>query len=359
MPDDGPATARAIGLRYVRPYDDPGFTRAKHGRGFRYLDRRGRALRDAATLDRVRALVIPPAWTRVWIARDPRAHIQATGVDAKARRQYVYHPHWRTARDDAKYGRLAAFCRELPGLRRRVARDLACDCLCRESVAATVIALIESGHLRVGNDVYARTNRSYGATTLECRHLRLHGDRIELSYVGKSGVAHRVAIEDAGIARVVRKCRALPGRRLFQYRDRSGAHAISSSDVNGYLRGSVGAAYSAKDFRTWAATLWCALLLGHEDPPTGVTAARRAVRTAIREVADRLGHTPAVCRSSYVHPGVLAGFADGRLQAALPASLRTRAVRGVRDLRAAERHLIPLLVKTQVRARGAATATAR
>lgn len=340
---DGPATAADCGLRYVRPYDDGGFTRKRAGKGFTYTDARGRRC-DARTVARIRSLAIPPAWQGVWIARDPRAHIQATGRDARNRRQYIYHPRWSEARAAAKYGRLASFCRALPALRRRIAHDLACNCLCRETVAATVIALIESGHLRVGNDAYARANGSYGATTLEGRHLHLHGDHIELAYRGKSGIKRRIEVRDPKLARLVRKVRTLPGRRLFQYRDGDAVHPISSNDVNRYLRDVVGAHHSAKDFRTWAATLRCALVLGREPPPTSKTAGQRTIRRAIAEVADHLGHTPTVCRASYVHPRILDAFRDGRLQRALPARLLRRTA-DVTALRLAEPKIVPLLAR--------------
>lgn len=340
--EEARATAAAIGLRHVLPYQSPGFTRRRSGGGFTYVDDRGRRIGDRAAVERARHLAIPPAWVEVWICRDARGHIQAAGRDARRRLQYIYHPRWREVRSAQKYGRLASFTRALPGLRRRVARDLRCPCLCRETVAASVVALIESGHLRVGNDVYARENGSYGATTLECRHLRLHGAHIELKYRGKSGIPRHIEIEHPSLAAVVRRLRALPGRRLFQYRDDGGLHPVSANDVNAYLHETIGAAYSAKDFRTWAASLWCALVLGREAPPDGVTARKKAVRAAICEVADRLGHTPTICRTSYIHPGVLAAYDDGRLHRRLPQRL-CRTTRGIATLRAAERHVLALL----------------
>lgn len=337
------AAAIAVGLHHVVPYESAGFTRRRAGRGVRFVDGRGRAIRSASTIARARALVIPPAWTEVWISADARGHVQAVGRDARGRLQYVYHPRWSEARSAAKYGRLAKFTRRLPQLRRRLGRDLRCKCLCRETAIASVVALIESGHLRVGNEAYRRENGSYGATTLEVRHLRLHGAHIDLSYRGKSGIRRRVHLEDAALAAVMRRERALPGRRLFQYRDDHGLHHVTSSDVNQYVREVIGREASAKDFRTWAASMRCALVLGREPPVDGITARRRHVRTAIAEVADALGHTPTVCRTSYIHPGLIAAYHDGRLFKRLPARLRRTPSAGVADLRAAERHVLALL----------------
>jgi DNA topoisomerase-1 len=341
----GPAAAKDAGLHYVLPYEDRGLTRKRAGRGFAYQDGAKR-VRAAATIARIDALAIPPAWRDVWIARDPRGHVQAAGRDARGRLQYRYHDRWRAARDVAKYDRLIDFCRRLPALRRRIARDLKCSCACRESVAATVVSLIERGHLRVGNDEYTRTNGTYGATTLECRHVRVRGAHVELRYRGKSGVARHIEVEDGPLGRAIARVRAMPGRRLFQYVDDAGRHALTSSDVNHYLHESIGDEFSAKDFRTWAATLSCALLLAAAEAPTSERGRRRAVAAVVREVADRLGHTPAVCRKSYLHPRVLDHFGDGDLAAAFPPRLRARATEhiDVDVLRAAEPHLVKLLL---------------
>jgi DNA topoisomerase-1 len=320
---EGRAAAKQAGLHHVRPYEDRGLSRKRAGRGFVYQDGATR-VRAAATIARIEALVIPPAWRDVWISRDPLGHVQAAGRDARGRLQYRYHDQWRVSRDLAKYDRLIDFCRRLPALRRRIARDLQCPCVCRTSVAAAVVALIERGHLRIGNDEYTRTNHTYGATTLETRHVRVRGAHVELRYRGKSGVDRHIEVEDRELGRAIARVRALPGRRLFQYLDESGRHALTSNDVNAYLHDLIGDEFSAKDFRTWAATLSCALLLSAAEAPTSDRAMRRTAAAAIREVADRLGHTPAVCRKSYLHPRVLDDFATGGLASAFPPTLRAR-----------------------------------
>jgi DNA topoisomerase-1 len=329
----------------VVPHADPGFSRRRRGKSFAYHDADGRRVARPETLARIRRIVIPPAWEQVWIAADPVGHIQAAGRDARGRMQYRYHPQWREARDGVKYAKLADFCTALPALRRRLQKDLSCACICRASVAATVIALLERGHLRVGNDEYTRENGTYGATTLENRHLRLRGARIELGYRGKSGIQRRVSIEDRVLARVIAKVKALPGKRLFQYVGDDGRpHPITSSDVNAYLRDAIGEQFSAKDFRTWAASVWCALRLAAIEVPGAKAAQKRALREVICEVAARLGHTPTVCRKSYVHPRVVEAWTDGELASAFPPRLRASAARGVDfdDLRAAEKWIVRL-----------------
>jgi DNA topoisomerase-1 len=256
--------------------------------------------------------------------------------------QYRYHARWRAARDADKYGRLLRFCRALPRLRRRVTRDLHCACTCRASVAAAVVALLERGHLRIGNDEYARANHTYGATTLETRHVRVRGGHLELSYRGKSGKQQMIEVDDSELGRAIARVRSLPGRRLFQYLDGDARHALTSNDVNRYLHETIGDGFSAKDFRTWAATISCALGLASLEPPASERAAKRAIAEVIRGVADELGHTPAVCRSAYVHPRVLDAFRAGRLPRAFPP--RLRAVHpDVRAMRQAEPYLARVL----------------
>ncbi|HEY0191985.1 MAG TPA: hypothetical protein VGC42_12785 [Kofleriaceae bacterium] len=285
----------------------------KRGTKFRYLDQRGAAVREAATLERIRALAIPPAWTEVWIAADANGHIQATGRDAKGRKQYRYHDKWRDVRDAAKYHRLVAFCDALPKLRAMVERDLACSCLCKTKVVATVVALMERAQLRVGNEEYARQNGSYGATTLRSRHVRIHGNTLELSYRGKSGVARKVKINDRKLTRIVRSCRELPGQRLFQYVDGDAVHPISSNDVNDYLHQATGGPFTAKDYRTWAATLAAAWLLCAQEAPGTQRDCKRCVKQVIDAVAQQLGHTPAICRASYIHPRIVDDFGAKKL----------------------------------------------
>jgi DNA topoisomerase-1 len=317
------AAARAVALRYVSD-ERRGITRHRRGKEFSYADAGGRALRDPATLSRIRALAIPPAWTAVWISPDPDGHIQATGRDARGRKQYRYHPRWRLVRDEAKYHRLVAFCGALPALRTAVERDLACACLCKRKVVATVVALMERAQLRVGNDEYARENGSYGATTLRDRHARFHGDTLELVYRAKGGIPRRVRMTDRRLARIVRRCRDLPGQRLFQYRDGGAVRPISSTDVNAYIREVTGGPFTAKDYRTWAATLGAALLLCALDRPGTARGCKRCIQEVLVAVAERLGHTPAICRKSYVHPRLLDDFAAARLEPALARAIRRR-----------------------------------
>jgi DNA topoisomerase I len=311
--DGDPAAAAAAVALHHSGDGEPGLRRVKRGSGFRYLDARGAVVRDAATLSRIRALAIPPAWTDVWIAADARGHIQATGRDARGRKQYRYHARWREVRDAAKYHRLVAFCAALPRLRAAVERDLACSCLCKSKVIATVVALMERAQLRVGNEEYARHNRSYGATTLRDRHARIRGDTLELAYRGKGGLARRIRITDRRLARIVRRCRDLPGQRLFQYVDGDAIHPISSTDVNDYLREVTGGPFTAKDYRTWAATLAAAWLLCAERRPATQRDCKRCVARVVGAVAEQLGHTPAVCRASYIHPQIVDDFAADKL----------------------------------------------
>ena len=309
-----PRTAAAVaGLRYSSP-EEPGIARRRSGRGFSYRGPDGRLVRSEDTLARIRALAIPPAWRDVWICLDPRGHLQATGRDARGRKQYRYHPRWRVVRDEAKYYRLLEFCQALPRLRRRVESDLACTCLCREKVTAAVVSLLERAQLRIGNEEYARQNESYGATTLENHHARVRGTELELRFRGKGGAERRVRLRDRRLARMVRRCRELPGQRLFQFVGEDGAPApITSGDVNDYLREATGGPFTAKDFRTWAATLACAVHLAARPCEGSERRRKREVNEAVAAVAAQLGNTPAVCRRSYIHPVVIERFMDGDL----------------------------------------------
>jgi DNA topoisomerase I len=262
--------------------------------------------------------VIPPAWTDVWICPDPRGHLQATGRDARGRKQYRYHPRWREVRDEDKYGRLAEFGRALPAIRRRIARDLRRRGLPREKVLAAVVALLETTFIRVGNDEYARTNNSYGLTTMRDAHVRVSGSKVRFLFRGKSGVRHELELDDRRLARIVRQCRDLPGQELFQYLDERGAVVdVGSEDVNEYLKAITGTAFTSKDFRTWAGTVLAATLLCDEEPSTSATAGKRVIARAIDEVARRLGNTRAVCRKSYVHPAVIDAYLDGTIARAM------------------------------------------
>jgi DNA topoisomerase-1 len=291
-----------------------GIVRERHGKSFRYVTTSGRVIRDAATLARIRSLAIPPAWTSVWISADPCGHIQATGRDARGRKQYRYHPEWRQVRDAAKYHRFVELCRALPKIRHAVERDLAAKHLDRRKVIATVVSLIEQAQLRVGNDEYARINKSYGATTLENRHAKFHGATLELSYRAKGGIERRVRVHDRRLTRIVRMCHDLPGKRLFEYVDEAGdVRAVTSADVNDYLREVSGGEFTAKDYRTWAATLGAALLLAATEHPGTARGCKSAIKRVLEQVAGRLGHTVAICRASYVHPRLLDDFTAGRL----------------------------------------------
>jgi DNA topoisomerase-1 len=322
------AAAELARLRYSSS-DEPGLVRRRRGRGFGYERSDGRRVTDKQTLARIRSLAIPPAWRDVWICADPDGHLQAVGRDARGRKQYRYHPRWRGVRDAAKYTRLAEFCRALPRLRRRVAADLDCDCLCKEKVVALVVSLLERTQVRVGNDEYARTNDSYGATTLRDRHARVRGSAVELRFRGKGGKSYRVSLRDQRMAALVRRCRELPGQRLFQYLDDSGKPVpVTSTDVNLYVREVTGGPFTAKDFRTWAATMACATLLATREPGQSQTARKREVKEIVQTVADQLGNTPTVCRNSYIHPAVIEGYMEGRL----PDSLARVARRVRRDV---------------------------
>jgi DNA topoisomerase I len=318
--------AGAAGLRHAQDYG-PGIRRRRHGRGFQYLRPSGNALRDEATLAHIRSLAIPPAWTDVWISSDPQGHLQATGRDLRGRKQYRYHPLWRRVRDDAKYGRAVVFATVLPLVRARVARDLGKRGLPRDKVVAAVVRLLEATLIRVGNEEYARANRSFGLTTLRTRHAVAGGAWIRFRFRGKSGKDHLVRIRDPRLARIVRACQALPGPVLFQYRNGQGRpRPVSSDDVNRYLREITGRDFTAKEFRTWAATVRTAWELEALPPAVSGAQARRNVSRALAAVAGRLGNTPAICRTSYVHPGVVGAY----LQGTLGDRLRARAAGGGR-----------------------------
>ena len=312
-PPEALVFAQAVGLSYVHDHD-PGITRRRSGKGFAYRGPGGEPMKDKATLERIHALVIPPAWTDVWICADPKGHIQATGRDQRGRKQYLYHPEWRTHRDESKYDRMAAFGRALPSLRQRVEHDLNRHGLSREKVLAAVVRLLEMTLIRVGNDEYAQQNKSFGLTTLRKRHVDVTGAGAVFEFRGKSGKIHRTGFRDRRLAAIVRRCEELPGQRLFQYVDEDGhRHAVGSHEVNAYIREAVGDGFSAKDFRTWAGTLTCALALREVEPPSSETEAKRIINACVKQTAARLGNTPAVCRSSYIHPAVFVSYAEGEL----------------------------------------------
>jgi DNA topoisomerase-1 len=337
----GAQSAREAGLYYASDAD-PGITRVKIGRAFGYRGVDGRPVRDRATLERIRSLVIPPAWEKVWIAPKANAHLQATGRDARGRKQYRYHPRWTAVRDETKYTRMLAFARVLPAIRRRVAADLRRTPLSRERVLATVVALLERTLIRVGNDEYARTNGSFGLTTLLDRHVDVRGRRVRFRFRAKSGVMQKIDLEDALLARSVQRCQDLPGQTLFQYVDETGAQrTISSTDVNGYIREIAGQEFTAKDFRTWSGTVLAACALCSDIELASATARKRFVSEAIGDVASRLGNTKAVCRKCYVHPTVIDAFLDGDTIA--PFVRTTGTARSRHQLSAEEAAVVKLL----------------
>ena len=305
--------AEEAGLVYV---DDsrPGFTRRRSGTGFGFRDTKGVPIRDPAVIKRIRSLAIPPAYTDVWICPRANGHIQATGRDAKGRKQYRYHPDFRQARDATKFGRIMAFADVLPGIRARVDRDMSLRGLPRDKVLATVVHLLETTLIRVGNDDYARTNKSYGLTTLRDPHVKIEGAELKFRFKGKSGQTWNLSLKDRRVARIVKACQDLPGQELFQYLDEDGVRRdVTSADVNAYLREVTGEEITAKDFRTWAGTVLAALALREFEAFDSQAKAKTNLRAAIERVAARLGNTPTVCRSCYIHPQVLDCYVEGAL----------------------------------------------
>ena len=314
-PRAGESSAREAGLRYVSD-EEPGITRTRRGDHFDYRHPDGSAVTDEATLARIRSIVIPPAWREVWISPAPRGHIQATGRDARGRKQYRYHPRWRELRDEDKYERMLDFARVLPRIRRRVDRDLRRRGLPREKVVALVVRLLESTLARVGNEEYAQQNRSFGLNTLRTRHARVGRETVRFVFRGKHGVEHSVGVRDRRLARVVRQCQDLPGQALFQYREPDGSlHRVDSDDVNSYLREASGRDFTAKDFRTWAGTVLAARALQELEAVDSEAQAKRNVVAAIESVARQLGNTRTVCRRCYVHPAVIDAYLEGTMLA--------------------------------------------
>ena len=305
--------AKEAGLRYATD-ERPGIRRQKHGSGFRYVDPGGTTISDARERKRVKRLAIPPAWTDVWVAADPRAHLQATGRDAKGRKQYRYHERFREVRDDAKYERMIDFARALPKIRARVDADLGTTGLSKEKVLATIVRLLETTLIRVGNEEYAKDNDSFGLTTLREKHVQVDGSRMRFRFRGKSGKDHDVDTRDRRVARVIKALQELPGQELFTYVDEQGeVRRLDSDDVNAYLREIAGEDFTAKDFRTWAGTVLAAQSLAAIEPVANIRHARKNVSAAVTRVASRLGNTPAVCRKCYIHPAILESYIDGEL----------------------------------------------
>ena len=310
--DESAEAAEEAGLRYVSD-DRPGYTREANGEQFEYLDTEGKRIRDEQRLLRIKRLAIPPAWTDVWICPSPIGHIQATGRDARRRKQYLYHHYWRELRDENKFGRLADFAKALPRIRKRIDHDIKLRGLPREKVLATVVRLLERTFIRIGNDEYARENKSFGLTTIKDRHVTLRGTHLRFRFRGKSGRQHEVDVRDGQIAKIISKLQELPGQDLFQYIDDDGeVRDVRSQDVNDYLREITNEDVTAKDFRTWAGTLLLALALNVQGGFETKKQAKANIRTAICAVSELLGNTPTICRRCYVHPAVLEAYSASR-----------------------------------------------
>jgi len=308
---DSLEAAEDAGLRYVSD-EQPGFSRQRRGEEFEYFDTKGKPIRDEQRLLRIKRLAIPPAWSDVWICPSPNGHIQAIGRDARRRKQYRYHERWREIRDENKYGRLVSFGKALPKIRRRLKKDLTLSGLPREKVLATIVQLLERSLIRVGNEEYARENRSFGLTTMQDRHVDVKGSKLRFRFRGKSGRQHEVDVTDRRIARIVSRLQDLPGQSLFQYLDDEGnARDITSQYVNEYLREITGEDFTAKDFRTWAGTVLAAIALSTAGEFETKKQAKANIKHAISAVAEVLGNTPAVCRQCYIHPIVLETYLKG------------------------------------------------
>lgn len=342
-PSISEAHAEEAGLRFVSD-SDPGIARTKPNKLWRYTRRDGTIVKDNRTLDRIRMLAIPPAWTDVWIAPQANGHIQATGRDARGRKQYIYHSDWTKTRDEAKYHRILEFAKLLPRIRRAIKRDIAKPGLGRNKVLATIAQLLESTLIRVGNQEYARDNQSFGLSTLQDKHVSFSGNEVRFKFRGKTGKEWRLKISDRRVARIVRSCQELPGQHLFQYEDDDGEVCqVTSSDVNDYLRSVAKADVTAKDYRTWAGTVLAAMALKEFDEVGSDAAAKRNVKAAIVAVATRLGNTPTICRKCYVHPEVLECYLEGKLLETLGQKVKRELKCHLPGLPAAEAATLALL----------------
>ena len=336
-------SAQAAGLRYVTD-DEPGIRRRKRGKGFTYADPQGRAVKDEKTLERIRKLAIPPAWTDVWICSRPNGHLQATGRDARGRKQYRYHADWREVRDETKFGRMIAFGEALPKLHERLEQDMSQRGLGREKVLATVVKLLETTLIRVGNKEYVKQNNSFGLTTLRDRHVDVDGSTLRFELRGKSGKEHAVEVQDRRLARIVKQCRDLPGQKLFQYLDENKERqSVSSEDVNAYLRETTGEDFTAKDFRTWGGTVLALSALLEVGACESEREASKAVVEAVKRVAGQLGNRPAICRKYYVHPVVIQSFLEGTLRDTLEETVEGEEDDGSNGLRRLEAQVLRLL----------------
>ncbi len=351
--------AVAAGLRYV---DDsrPGLTRQRSGSGFSYRNPDGSLLKDKSEIQRIRSLAVPPAYTDVWICRFKNGHIQATGRDARGRKQYRYHPEFRAAREATKFHRIIAFADALPDIRKRLDADMKKRGLPRDKVLATVVHLLDTTLIRVGNDDYARTNRSYGLSTLRNRHVKIEGSELTFRFMGKSGKEWNLSLRDRRVARIVKACQDLPGQDLFQYIDEDGERRdVTSQDVNAYLREITGEDFTAKDFRTWAGTVLAALALREFESFDSEAKAKRNLRAAIESVASRLGNTPTICRKCYIHPEVMDGYLEGDMLLQVKEVVEDELSNDLDTLKAEEAAVLGLLRQRLDRAAKAARSTSK
>ncbi len=335
--------AEEAGLRYVSD-EQPGYTRKKKGKDFEYFDTAGKRIKDETRLLRIRRLAIPPAYVDVWICPTANGHLQATGRDARGRKQYRYHEKWREAREETKYDRMVIFGAALPKIRKRVAADLARKGLPKEKVLATIVAIMERTFIRVGNEEYARENHSYGLTTMRNNHVAVKGSKVHFNFRGKSGVQHEVDLADRRLGRIVKKVQELPGQELFGYiAEDDEVRDIKSQDVNAYLQEITGEDFTAKDFRTWAGTVLAAVALNAVGPAQTATEGKSNVKTAVGAVAKILGNTPTVCRKCYIHPGVLETYLSGEMIEGLRRKTEQALAENLPDLRAVEAAVMTFL----------------
>jgi DNA topoisomerase-1 len=342
---DPEESASAAGLRYVSDAK-PGITRKPWRNAFRYLDSEGKPVRDIPTLARIKSLVIPPGWQSVWICPIANGHLQVTGRDARGRKQSRYHPRWREVRDETKYERMLLFGSVLPRIREQVEQDLALPGLPREKILATIVRLMETTYIRVGNEEYARKNKSFGLTTLRNKHVEVEGSTVKFNFRGKSGVEHAIGVNDRRIGRIIIRCLDLPGYELFQYLEPDGTrHSVDSSDVNEYLRQVTNDHFTAKDFRTWAGTVMACTMLHELDSFTSETQAKKNVVAVVKAVAYRLGNTPSVCRKCYVHPTVIDSYMSGAMLDGIKRQIKKAGSATASALRQEELALVKLLKK--------------
>jgi DNA topoisomerase-1 len=342
-PADPKEAAESAGLVYVSD-EDRGIRRERKGETFEYFKPGGERIKDEATLERVRKLAIPPAWTEVWICTRADGHLQATGRDARGRKQYRYHPQFREVRETTKYEHMLEFAKAVPGIRAKLAEHMALRGLPRAKVLATVVHLLETTLIRVGNDDYARDNKSYGLTTLRNPHVTVAGSELRFQFKGKSGKTWRLQVKDRRIAKIVRACQDLPGQRLFQYRDEGGeVREVTSADVNAYLKEITGRDVTAKDFRTWAGTVMAALALQEFEAFDSQATQKKNIRQAIERVAARLGNTPTICRKCYVHPEVINAFVEGNLLLAIKGEVEQELREDIATLKPEESAVLAML----------------